>query len=178
MRTLVVMFFSSYGYSTSFTWSARPISLHSSGPWFNIKKSLYQYRKSCCRDKTIVHVFSRMLMIVHLHNDKPTLSYVQHVPYMMTLWHAFCVTGPLWGESTRRFPSQRVSCKCGLLVFLWCWPEQTVERTLELSVIWDIEKLIGHHCDEDIMCRTFFVVLRAKNYVIVTYLLRNVIPQI
>ena len=52
---------------------------------------------------------------------------------MMTSWHgnAFRITGPLWGESnTDGVASQRAShAEIPLL--------QSVEKTLELSVIWD-----------------------------------------
>ena len=48
----------------------------------------------------------------------------------------FRVTGPLWGESTgdRRIPLTKASD-----AELWCflWSEQTVEQTIETTVIWD-----------------------------------------
>ena len=34
--------------------SRNPTSLHRTGPWFNIKMTSYQYRKSHCGDKTVV----------------------------------------------------------------------------------------------------------------------------
>ena len=47
-------------------------------------------------------------------------------------WKHFCVTGPLWGESTGHKCQWR-----GVLCFLWSAPEQTAEQTIETSVIWD-----------------------------------------
>ena len=53
----------------------------------------------------------------------------------------FRVTGPLQGESTghRRIPLTKAST-AELWCFLWSAPEQTVEQTVDLPVIWhDIE---------------------------------------
>ena len=55
----------------------------------------------------------------------------------------FCVTGPLWGESTghRWIPLTKASDS-----ELWCFlrsaPAQTVEQTIEAAVIWDAIALI------------------------------------
>ena len=49
-----------------------------------------------------------------------------------------------WG-----FPSQRAS-NAHLCCFLWCQPEQALEQTEKLLVIWDTMKpmVIKHHCNE------------------------------
>ena len=65
--------------------------------------------------------------------------------YMMTSSNGniFCVTGPLWGESTgyRWIILTKVS-DAELWCFLWSAPEQTIEQTIEISVIWDTIALI------------------------------------
>ena len=50
----------------------------------------------------------------------------------------FRVTGPLWGKSTgyQWPPSHKSQCR-GALIFLWCAPKQTAEKTVELLVNWD-----------------------------------------
>ena len=50
----------------------------------------------------------------------------------------FCVTGPLWGESTghRWIPPTKAS-DAELWYFLWSAPEQKMEQTIETPVIWD-----------------------------------------
>ena len=52
--------------------------------------------------------------------------------------HIFCVTGPLWGESTghRWIPLTKAN-DAELWCCLWSAPEQTVEQTIETPVIWD-----------------------------------------
>ena len=69
------------------------------------------------------------------------------VSIMMTSWHglAFYITGPLWGEPTAHWwiPLTKASN-----VELWCfvryWPEEAVEHTIELLVIWDAV-MSNHH---------------------------------
>ena len=53
------------------------------------------------------------------------------------------VTSPLWGEFTdqRRIPLTNAS-DAVLCCFLWSAPEQAVEQTIEMSVIWDVIVLI------------------------------------
>ena len=56
----------------------------------------------------------------------------------------FCVTGPLWGESTCHWwiPLTMAS-EAELCCFLWfALPKQTVERTIGMPVIWDAIMLI------------------------------------
>ena len=55
----------------------------------------------------------------------------------------FRVIGPLWGESTghRWIPLTKAS-DADLWSFLWSEPEQTVEQTVEMPVIWDATALI------------------------------------
>ena len=52
----------------------------------------------------------------------------------------FCVTGPLWGESTSHqwIPFIKASC----MELFWSVLEQTVEQTMETLVIWDAIMLI------------------------------------
>ena len=47
----------------------------------------------------------------------------------------FCVTGTLWGESTKASDAE-------LWCFLWCAPEPTAEQTLEMLVNWNASELI------------------------------------
>ena len=93
----------------------------SSGPWFNIEMSSYQYRKSHCGDKTVVRSS-------YLHNG---ISYTgkmsslywieaqQIIVGIMTSSNVniFPVTGPLCGEFTghRWLPRTKVSD-----AELWC----------------------------------------------------------
>ena len=53
-------------------------------------------------------------------------------------WKKIRVNGPLWGISTghRWIPVSQAS-EAELWCFLWSAPEQTVEQTIETSVIWD-----------------------------------------
>ena len=93
---------------------------------------------------------------------------------MKTWWHgkAFCITGPLWGESTGHrwipltkgpviqifdargqwipltkgtngFPSQRAGNK-QFWYFLQCYPGQIVKSTLKWLMIWGIMALMRH----------------------------------
>ena len=70
-----------------------------------------------------------------------------------TWWHhngnIFWVTGPLWGESTgyRWIPLTKAT-DMKLWCFLWCVPEQMVEQTLELLVIWDAMMSMWCHSNE------------------------------
>ena len=60
----------------------------------------------------------------------------------------FLVTGILWGESTghRWIPLTKAS-DAELWNFLWSVPDQTVEQTIEIPVIWDAVALIIRHCN-------------------------------
>ena len=64
---------------------------------------------------------------------------------MMTSWNGniLRVTGPLWGESTghRRIPLTKAS-GAELCCYLWSAPAETVEQTIETTVIWDAIALI------------------------------------
>ena len=65
--------------------------------------------------------------------------------YMMTSSNEniFCVTGPVWGESTgQRWIPFTMASDAELWCFLWSTPDQTVEQTLETPVIWDAIALI------------------------------------
>ena len=128
----------------------------SPGPWFDIKMSSYQYRKSHCEDKTI-------LRPSYLHNGisytcKTTSLYWIRAPTVygqfgsseiftwMVLWHGcavylsmitpsngniFRVTGPLCGEFTghRWIPCTKAS-DAELWCFLWSAFEQAVKETI------------------------------------------------
>ena len=51
----------------------------------------------------------------------------------------FCITGPLWGESISHhqwIPLTKAS-DAKLWWFIWSEPEQMVEQTIEMLVIWD-----------------------------------------
>ena len=70
----------------------RPLLSHSkrSGPWFNIKMSSYQYRKSHCGDKTI-------LRPSYLHNGisytgKTTSLYWIGTLHLCNLWQTFMIS--------------------------------------------------------------------------------------
>ena len=50
----------------------------------------------------------------------------------------FRVTGPLWGESTgHRWIPLTMASDMELWYYIWAAPEQTVEQTIEMPVIWD-----------------------------------------
>ena len=55
----------------------------------------------------------------------------------------FCIAGLLWGESTGHqwIPLAKAS-DAELWCFLWSVPEQTIEKTIEMPVIWDAIMLI------------------------------------
>ena len=53
----------------------------------------------------------------------------------------YAVTRPQWVNDDRWIPLTKVS-HVELWCFLWCIPEQTVERTVEMPVIWDSIALI------------------------------------
>ena len=55
----------------------------------------------------------------------------------------FCVTGPLWGDSSGHqwIPLTEAS-DAELCCFLRSAPDQTVEQTIEAPVIWDTTALI------------------------------------
>ena len=63
---------------------------------------------------------------------------------MMMLSHGstFCITDPLWGESTGEWwiPFSKTNT-IRLWCFLLCWPEQFVEQTVKLLVICDVVSL-------------------------------------
>ena len=117
------------------------------GPWFNIKMSSYQYRKSYCGDKTVVRSS-------YLHNGisytgkmsslywmgaqgsyiswRPfTFSEVAHIdcsaPWLMmtsSIGNIFRVTGHLCGEFTGpRWISRTKASDAEFWCFLWSAPE-------------------------------------------------------
>ena len=55
----------------------------------------------------------------------------------------FCITGPVWGESTgnRWIPLTEAS-DVGLWCFLWFAPESTAKQTVQMLVTWDPMALI------------------------------------
>ena len=74
------------------------------------------------------------------------LFYAPTLPYIMMSsneWNIFSVTGPLWVESTGyRWTPFTEARAADLKIFLWSTPEQTVEQTTEMLVIWDAIALI------------------------------------
>ena len=98
--------------------------------------------------------FSLLLDLVACHCEEWWLSSFvdidmhfenEYVKNMMTSSNGniFCVTGPLWGESTghRWIPLTKAS-DVQLWCFLWSAPEQTIEQTIKTPVIWDAIMLI------------------------------------
>ena len=60
----------------------------------------------------------------------------------------FRVTGPLWGESTGDWLITLTKASdVELWCFLWSAPEQTVEQTFEMPVIWDASHPVWCLCD-------------------------------
>ena len=58
-------------------------------------------------------------------------------------WKHFRFTGPLWGESiSHRWIPLTGASDTELCYFLWSALEQMVEKTIEMSVIWDAMALI------------------------------------
>ena len=68
---------------------------------------------------------------------------LQHFMMTSSNGNIFHVTGPLCGEFTghRWIPLTKAS-DAEFWCFLWSAPEQTVERTIEIQVIWDAITLI------------------------------------
>ena len=66
---------------------------------------------------------------------------------MMTSWYgnAFRISGPLWEVSNARFPHRGLEIWSVGFCCCWCWPEQTVENSIELPVIWDAMTLTRRH---------------------------------
>ena len=64
----------------------------------------------------------------------------------------FRITGLWWGESTgaRWIPLGKAS-DAELWYIFWSAPEQTVEQTIEMPVIWDaiIDTSLWRHCNEE-----------------------------
>ena len=62
---------------------------------------------------------------------------------MLSYGNIFCVTGPLLGEPTghRWIPLTKAS-DLELWCFIWSAPEETVQQTIEMLVIWDTVELI------------------------------------
>ena len=58
-------------------------------------------------------------------------------------WKHFLVNDPLWGESSghRWIPLTKTG-DADIWCFLWSAPEQTVEQTIDMLVIWDAIALI------------------------------------
>ena len=56
------------------------------------------------------------------------------------------ITDHLWGQSTGQFTYQIQLCRA--LMFMWCQPEQAVDQSDTLPVIWDAMTLIRHYCYE------------------------------
>ena len=81
------------------------------------------------------------------------ISYCQDA-IMMTSWnaHVFGITSPLGGESTghRCIPFTKGQ-ECQPLKFLWCYPEQIVEQTLEWPVIWDAMMFMWRHYNDIVL---------------------------
>ena len=78
-----------------------------------------------------------------LEDDDREISIMHSV--IMASWNGniFRVTGPLWGESTgHRWITLTKACDVELWSFLRSAPQQTVEQTMEMPVIWDTIALI------------------------------------
>ena len=72
-----------------------------------------------------------------------SIEYLENVMMTSSNGNLFRATGPLWGESTghRWIPLTKAS-DTELWRFLWCAPEQKIEQTVEMPVIWDVMALI------------------------------------
>ena len=111
------------------------------------------YKNCLCSFKTeISGVFIKRCKRFHLEQVFSVVKIPQcnWVPYiqsstMMTSSNGniFCITGLLWGESTSYWwvPLTKAS-DMELWCFLWSEPDQTVEQTIEASVISDAIVLI------------------------------------
>ena len=76
------------------------------------------------------------------------LKTVLCVMMMSSNGNIFCVTSPLWGQSTshRWIPLTKAS-DAQLWCFLWSVPEQTIDQTIKMPVIWDAIALNMIHCN-------------------------------
>ena len=112
-----------------------------------------------------IHTFSFNEMHLKMSSAKmPSISsrpqWVKVPPnHIMTPWHGntFHIMGFLFGESTSyqwialtkpRASSTRLWC------LLCCWPEKTVEQTINLPVIWDTMMTMWLHHDVGITSTT------------------------
>ena len=106
-------------------------------------------------DVVFVHAILSVLKKVLGENNRPAGNYYSYLyPYNLLKiaqphrlyhdgvikWKHFRVTGPLWGESTGPWwisPTKASDAE------LWCFlssaPQQTVEQTVEMPVIWNAE---------------------------------------
>ena len=115
--------------------------------------SLAPERRGCNRKLLICTFISRIDILKTLHwlgswfgaVRQQAITWTNVDPVMMTSLNGniFRVTGPLWGDSTghRWIPLTKAS-DAELWCFLWSAPEQKVEQTLEIQVIWDATALI------------------------------------
>ena len=70
---------------------------------------------------------------------------MSHIPFMMTSSNGniFLVTGPLWGESTgHQWIPLTKAINTELWGFLRTVPQQMIEKTIEMRVIWGVIMLI------------------------------------
>ena len=135
--------------------AASPHSWQARGAASNVASKL------CPRNESLVPKWHRLvpngtlkLMLQHTSRD---MNHFKRVCFMMTSWNEniFRVTGPLCGESTghRWIPLVKAS-DAELWCFLWSVPEQTVEQTIETTVIRDAIVLIitSLQCTNSINC--------------------------
>ena len=91
--------------------------------------------------------------------------------YMMISWHgnAFRITGPLWGVSTghKRIPLTKGQW-CGALIFLWCQPELTAEKTVERRVNRNVLMPMWRHCNAYYFVLRFIVGIVERGVVVWT----------
>ena len=115
-------------------WITGPLWGESTGAWFNIKMTSYQYRKSHCGDKTI-------LRPSYLHNGISYTGKTASLYWIRAL--ALCEENPLVPvDSAFTSIMWKFDVYFHYVVSLNCW---AVEQTVNLTLIWDPFMLMWHH---------------------------------
>ena len=112
-------------------WHAYVLTWHSIG-WYYVRHvgQIYGELTMVTNGRLYSNVNRRYGYVCCMHDD-------------VIKWKHFRVTGPLCGEFTGHWwiPLTKAS-DAELWCFLWSAPEQTVEQTIETTVIWDASVLI------------------------------------
>ena len=103
------------------------------------------------------------------HQSSLPSNYICALKYMITPWcgNTFLITDPLW---IYRSPQQRASSE-ELWCFLWSYPKQVFQQTVQLSSIWDTLTLIWRHWHG---CICFDYIMSIPMYTCVSHYTRSI----